>query len=31
MNIAGGLAAALLCRERTGEAVEVDVSLRAIA
>jgi crotonobetainyl-CoA:carnitine CoA-transferase CaiB-like acyl-CoA transferase len=27
MNIAGGIAAALLHRERTGEAIEVDVSL----
>jgi crotonobetainyl-CoA:carnitine CoA-transferase CaiB-like acyl-CoA transferase len=31
MNIAGGIAAALLCRERTGEAVEVDVSLLSTA
>ncbi len=31
MNIAGGIAAALLHRERTGEAVEVDVSLLASA
>jgi crotonobetainyl-CoA:carnitine CoA-transferase CaiB-like acyl-CoA transferase len=31
MNIAGGIAAALLCRERTGEALEVDVSLLSTA
>jgi crotonobetainyl-CoA:carnitine CoA-transferase CaiB-like acyl-CoA transferase len=31
MNIAGGIAAALLHRERTGEAVEVDVSLLSTA
>lgn len=27
MNIAGGIAAALFCRERTGKATEIDVSL----
>ncbi|WP_046301572.1 CoA transferase [Mycobacterium sp. UM_Kg27] len=31
MNIAGGIAAALLHRERTGEALEVDVSLLSTA
>ncbi|MFM5906358.1 MAG: CaiB/BaiF CoA transferase family protein [Novosphingobium sp.] len=31
MNIAGGISAALLHRERTGEAIEVDVSLLASA
>ncbi|ORW12192.1 carnitine dehydratase [Mycobacterium kyorinense] len=31
MNIAGGISAALLHRERTGEAVEVDVSLLSTA
>ena len=31
MNIAGGIAAALFYRERTGEAVEVDVSLLSTA
>ena len=31
MNIAGGICAALLHRERTGEAIEVDVSLLASA
>jgi crotonobetainyl-CoA:carnitine CoA-transferase CaiB-like acyl-CoA transferase len=31
MNIAGGIAAALLHRERTGEAIEVDVSLLSSA
>lgn len=31
MNIAGGIAAALLHRERTGEAIEVDVSLLSTA
>ncbi len=31
MNIAGGIAAALLHRERTGEAVELDVSLLSTA
>src|ERR1700722_9225694 len=31
MKIAGGIAAALLCRERTGEAVEGDVSLLSTA
>jgi crotonobetainyl-CoA:carnitine CoA-transferase CaiB-like acyl-CoA transferase len=31
MNIAGGIAAALLYRERSGEAVEVDVSLLSTA
>jgi crotonobetainyl-CoA:carnitine CoA-transferase CaiB-like acyl-CoA transferase len=31
MNIAGGIAAALLYRERTGEATEVDVSLLSTA
>ena len=31
MNIAGGISAALLHRERTGEALEVDVSLLSTA
>jgi crotonobetainyl-CoA:carnitine CoA-transferase CaiB-like acyl-CoA transferase len=31
MNIAGGVSAALLHRERTGEALEVDLSLLSTA